>query len=185
MKTCSLPEHDLVQVQTLLQKNSLAHPENFHFARWTPMLCLSLAFISPSTSIRLYGSNQNRIKHPDTSRDSPWKRDVFFYQDDLLWHPSVSITAQTIIGICSTYDFIAFYNTALTKRCRHLQVILRPHPSTNGRNIQQRLFLRRQVNPRRLSGLSILECCVKQRINSNLDVVVLVEKSSIQEKGFE
>ncbi|KIK37092.1 hypothetical protein CY34DRAFT_93329, partial [Suillus luteus UH-Slu-Lm8-n1] len=56
------------------------------------------------------------------------------------------------------------------EKCRHLQVILRPHPSTSGRNIQQRLFLRQQFDPRRLSGLFILGVCAKQRINSNLDV---------------
>lgn len=126
-------------------------------------------------SVRFF--DKNRIRHPRTSRD-PFERVVCFYQDNLLRHASVPITAQAI-RICTTYNIIiARYPSKhqYEKRCRHLQVILRPHPSTSGRNIQQRLFLRQQFNPRHLSGLSILESCVKQRINSNLDVVVLLKK---------
>lgn len=76
------------------------------FTRWTPMPCMPQPrlYISIHTHlfVRFQIKIKNRIKHPSVSRDS-FERDVFFYQDDLLRHPSVPIIVQTI-GICTTHD---------------------------------------------------------------------------------
>jgi hypothetical protein len=63
-----------------------------------------------------------------------------------------------------------FYKSTHGSTCTYLQVILRPGSSTDGRSNQHRLFLRYELNLRRLSGPSILEQGKSQRrTDGNLD----------------